>query len=67
MAREKGLDLIEIAPNAKPPVCRIMDSGKYKYQKSKEDKKQKNKQRAIKELMKHIHNSEERIKKGYYH
>ena len=45
MAREKGLDLIEIAPNAKPPVCRIMDSGKYKYQKSKEDKKQKNKQK----------------------
>jgi len=45
MAREKGLDLIEIAPNAKPPVCRIMDGGKYKYQKSKEDKKQKSKQK----------------------
>ena len=29
-AREQGLDLIEIAPNAKPPVCKIMDMGKYK-------------------------------------
>ena len=31
MARNQGLDLIEIAPNAKPPVCKIMDMGKYKY------------------------------------
>ena len=31
MAKEQGLDLIEIAPNAKPPVCKIMDMGKYKY------------------------------------
>ena len=30
-AKEEGLDLIEIAPNAKPPVCKIMDMGKYKY------------------------------------
>ena len=30
-ARKEGLDLIEIAPNAKPPVCKIMDMGKYKY------------------------------------
>ena len=30
-AKEDGLDLIEIAPNAKPPVCKIMDMGKYKY------------------------------------
>ena len=30
-ARDEGLDLIEIAPNAKPPVCKIMDMGKYKY------------------------------------
>ena len=31
MAKDEGLDLIEIAPNAKPPVCKIMDMGKYKY------------------------------------
>lgn len=34
-ADEFGLDLVEVAPNAKPPVCRIMDYGKYKYQQSK--------------------------------
>lgn len=31
MAKEQGLDLIEIAPNAKPPVCKIIDMGKFKY------------------------------------
>mgnify|MGYP001189386926 FL=1 len=31
LAKEEGLDLIEISPNAKPPVCKIMDMGKYKY------------------------------------
>ena len=34
-AREAGLDLVEVAPNEKPPVCRIMDYGKYKYEKKK--------------------------------
>lgn len=34
-AEEEGLDLVEVAPNSKPPVCRIMDFGKYKYQQSK--------------------------------
>jgi translation initiation factor IF-3 len=34
-AREGGLDLVEVAPNEKPPVCRIMDYGKYKYDKKK--------------------------------
>jgi translation initiation factor IF-3 len=34
-AREVGLDLVEVAPNEKPPVCRIMDYGKYKYEKKK--------------------------------
>lgn len=34
-AREVGLDLVEVAPNEKPPVCRIMDFGKYKYEKKK--------------------------------
>ena len=34
-ARESDLDLVEVAPNEKPPVCRIMDYGKYKYEKNK--------------------------------
>jgi len=34
-AREAGLDLVEVAPNEKPPVCRIMDFGKYKYERKK--------------------------------
>jgi translation initiation factor IF-3 len=34
-AEERGLDLVEVSPNAEPPVCRIMDFGKYKYQASK--------------------------------
>ncbi len=47
MAQEKGLDLIEIAPNVKPPVCRIMDYGKFQYQKSKEEKNQRSKQKRV--------------------
>ncbi len=47
MAQEKGLDLIEISPNAKPPVCRIMDHGKYQYEKSKKDRSQKTNQKKI--------------------
>ena len=39
-AKEEGLDLIEIAPNAKPPVCKIMDMGKYKYDAQKKQIKQ---------------------------
>ena len=37
-AKEEGLDLIEIAPNANPPVCKIMDMGKYKYDAQKKAK-----------------------------
>ena len=40
-AKSEGLDLIEIAPNAKPPVCKIMDIGKYKYDQQKKQVKQK--------------------------
>jgi translation initiation factor IF-3 len=47
IAHEKGLDLIEIAPNVRPPVCRIMDYGKYQYQKSKQEKEQRSKQKKI--------------------
>ena len=46
-AREKGLDLIEIAPNTKPPVCKIMDMGKYKYDVQKKANKAKKKQKKI--------------------
>ena len=38
MAKNQGLDLIEIAPNANPPVCKIMDMGKYKYDAQKKSK-----------------------------
>ena len=47
MAKEEGLDLIEIAPNAKPPVCKIIDMGKYKYDAQKKAKKAKKKQKKI--------------------
>jgi len=47
MAVEHNLDLVEIVPNATPPVCRIMDFGKYKYQLSKKEKLSKKKQHVI--------------------
>lgn len=46
-AEELGLDLVEISPNAEPPVCRIMDYGKFLYEKSKHSKEQKKKQKII--------------------
>ncbi|MEW5898526.1 MAG: translation initiation factor IF-3 [Bacillota bacterium] len=47
LAEEKELDLVEVAPQAKPPVCRLMDYGKYKYEQSKREKEAKKKQRII--------------------
>ncbi|MEK7689186.1 MAG: translation initiation factor IF-3 [Deltaproteobacteria bacterium] len=47
IAEEAGLDLVEISPNAVPPVCRIMDYGKYKYQLSKKAHEAKKKQAVI--------------------
>jgi translation initiation factor IF-3 len=47
MAVEKGLDLVEIAPSAKPPVCRMMDFGKFRYEQSKRDKEARKKQKVI--------------------
>ncbi|MBU6180739.1 MAG: translation initiation factor IF-3 [Verrucomicrobia bacterium] len=44
-AKELGLDLVEIAPNAKPPVCRIVDYGKFKYEQAKQKKSDKPKKR----------------------
>lgn len=46
-AEKAGVDLVEISPNAEPPVCRIMDYGKYLYEKSKFTKEQKKKQKVI--------------------
>ena len=46
-AAEAGLDLVEVAPNATPPVCRIMDFGKFKYQQSKKAQLAKKKQKII--------------------
>ncbi|MBL4909995.1 MAG: translation initiation factor IF-3 [Alteromonadaceae bacterium] len=46
-ADEAGVDLVEISPTAKPPVCRVMDYGKFLYEKSKEQKEQRKKQKQI--------------------
>jgi len=46
-AKEEGLDLIEIAPNANPPVCKIMDMGKFKYDQQKKASKAKKNQKKI--------------------
>lgn len=46
-AEEAGVDLVEISPNAEPPVCRVMDYGKFLFEKSKQQKEQKKKQKQI--------------------
>ncbi len=47
LAKEEGLDLIEISPNANPPVCKIMDMGKYKYDLQKKANQAKKKQKVV--------------------
>lgn len=47
LAAEKNLDLVKIAPQAKPPVCKIMDYGKYRFEQSKREKESKKNQRVI--------------------
>ncbi len=47
MAMEQNLDLVEVAPTARPPVCRIMDYGKFKYEQQKRDKEAKKKQKIV--------------------
>ncbi len=47
MAEEAGLDLVEIAPNATPPVCKILDYGKYIYEQKKKEKDSKKKQHTV--------------------
>ncbi|GAB2643993.1 translation initiation factor IF-3 [Vibrio panuliri] len=46
-AEEAGMDLVEISPNAEPPVCRVMDYGKFLFEKSKSAKEQKKKQKQV--------------------
>ena len=47
LAEEAGVDLIKIAPTAKPPVCKIMDFGKYRYEQARREKEAKKKQKTI--------------------
>ena len=71
VAQDRGLDLIEIVPNADPPVCKIMDFGKYRYEISKKDKIQKKHQHVtlVKEIfIQHalIKNLNEKIKAAFF-
>lgn len=47
MAEEAGLDLVEVAANANPPVCRIMDYGKYQYQQQKRERNRRKNQKTV--------------------
>ncbi len=47
MAQEKGLDLVEISPNANPPVCKIMNYGKFKYEVQKKSQEARKKQKTV--------------------
>lgn len=47
LAEEAGVDLVKIAPTAKPPVCKIVDYGKFKYEQTRKEKEAKKKQRVI--------------------
>ena len=47
LSEEEGLDLVEISPDAKPPVCKVLDYGKYRYEISKKEKDSKKKQHVI--------------------
>lgn len=50
LAQSQGLDLVEVAPNANPPVCRVVDYGKYRYELSKQEKAAKNNAAKLKEI-----------------
>jgi len=60
LAEERGYDLVEVAPHANPPVCRLMDYGKYKYERQKEEKLHKKQQASavVKELRFHPNTGE---------
>jgi translation initiation factor IF-3 len=48
MAKQAGLDLVEVAPNAKPPVCKILNFGKFKFEQQKKNRESKKKQKIVK-------------------
>lgn len=48
LAKERGLDLVEIAPQAKPPVCKLLDYGKFKFEQDKKDRESRKKQKQVK-------------------
>ncbi len=47
MARERGLDLVEVQPTAVPPVCRLMDYGKFRYEESRRERESRKRQRVV--------------------
>jgi len=47
LAESKGLDLVEVSPNAKPPVCRIMDFGKFQYERQRRERKARKQQKSV--------------------
>ena len=47
IARERGYDLVEVAPQAEPPVCRLLDYGKFKYEQTKKEREARKKQRSV--------------------
>ena len=47
LARQKGLDLVEVAPNANPPVCRLLDYGRFRYEQSKREREARKAQKAV--------------------
>ena len=47
IARERGLDLVEVAPTAAPPVCRLLDYGKFKYEQTKKEREARKHQKVI--------------------
>jgi len=60
LASEQGLDLVEIVPNADPPVCKIIDYGKYRYEQSRREKLQRKHQQTtlVKEVRFHVNTDE---------
>lgn len=63
MAEDKGLDLVEVSPNADPPVCRIMDYGKFQYQKQRRERQARKQQKTIevKEIVIHPKTAEHHL------
>lgn len=47
LAESKGLDLVEVSPNAKPPVCRVMDFGKFQYERQRRERKARKQQKTV--------------------